>query len=418
MTKPSSFRWTIVTLLFFATTINYIDRQVIGLLKSHIEQDQGWTEADYGFIVSAFQAAYAIGLLGCGRLLDRIGVRRGYAAAVVLWSLGGILHAGVRSVAGFSMARAVLGLGEAANFPAAIKTVAEWFPKKDRAYVTGIFNSGSSVGAIVAPLIVTLITLHFGWKSAFILTGAMGFVWVACWFLLYRAPEKHPRVNARELQYILSDQENEQVRGLSWRALLKHRETYIICLSRFLTDWVWWFFLFWAPDFLEKEQGVDMKASILPLVIIYTMAGLGGIAGGFISSRLIQSGHTVNDARKTAILISALAALPLSMATQTTSVWLAAGIIGMAAAAHSMWASNIFTIVSDIYPKNAVATMTGLAGFVAAVGGTLAASFIGLILEFTGSYLLVFSVASVMYLMAWILLRVFIPVITPRTFIR
>lgn len=422
-TKDSKIRWVVVSLLFFATTINYIDRQVIGLLKPIIEKDLNWTEADYGYIVTAFQIAYAVGLLLSGRVLDKLGVRLGYTWAIVVWSLGGILHALVNSVLGFGIARAVLGLGEAANFPAAVKTVAEWFPKKERALATGIFNSGSNIGAIVAPIIVVGITLNFSWKWAFIITGLLGFIWIIFWIMIYRSPENHPKVSKRELAYILSDNEPSadapQDSGtatethLTWGRLFQHRETYAICLSRFLTDWVWWFFLFWTPDFLNKTQNIDLKSTVLPLIIIYSLASFGGIFGGGLSSQLIKSGKSVDFSRKMAILICALLALPLLFATQVQNLWVVVIIIGFATAAHQGWASNIYTVVSDIYPKKAVATLIGLTSFTGAIGGAFAASFVGLVLDISGSYTLIFIIASTMYLLAWLVLKLMIPKIKP-----
>jgi MFS transporter, ACS family, hexuronate transporter len=412
-TIQSKIRWSIVALLFFATTINYIDRQVIGLLKPYIQKDLNWSEADYGYIVTAFQISYAIGLLISGRLLDKFGTRLGYTFAIIVWSLGAVIHAAVRSVTGFGVARSVLGLGEAANFPAAVKTVAEWFPKKDRALATGIFNSGATVGAITAPIIVTVITLNFGWKWAFIITGLFGFIWIAFWLLTYQAPEKHKKVSSVELNYILSDNTSDETTveksGISWSSLLRYRQTYAICLTRFFTDWVWWFFLFWAPDFLNKTQKIDIKGAILPLIIIYAMASVGGIYGGALSSKLIKAGRTVDFSRKTAILICATLILPLVFATQSSNLWVVVVLIGLAGAAHQGWASNIYTIVSDVYPKSAVGTMIGLSGFAGAIGGALGASFVGLVLQFTGSYMLIFLIASTMYLLAWLILKLMIP---------
>ncbi len=415
--KDSKIRWIIVALLFFATTINYIDRQVIGLLKPFIEKDLHWTEADYGYIVTAFQIAYAVGLLISGRMLDKLGSRLGYTVAIIIWSVGAVLHAFVHSVLGFGIVRSILGVGEAANFPAAVKTVAEWFPKKERALATGIFNSGSNIGAIVAPLIVVGITLTLSWKWAFIITGSLGVIWIVFWLLIYRTPEKHRRVSATELEYILSDNEasDETVdeTGITWTSLFKYRQTYAICLSRFITDWVWWFFLFWAPDFLTKTQNINLKESILPLILIYTMASIGGIFGGALSSGFIKKGRTIDFARKTAILICALFVLPLVSATYFNNLWIVVIVIGLATAAHQGWASNIFTVVSDIYPKKAVATMVGLSGFSGAIGGALAASFVGLVLDISGSYTLIFVIASSMYLLAWLILKTMIPKIKP-----
>ncbi|MBQ6682070.1 MAG: MFS transporter [Prevotella sp.] len=425
--KKTNVRWTVVTLIFFATTVNYIDRQVIGLLKPYIQDDLGWTEADYGYIVTAFQVAYGIGMLVCGRMLDRLGSKLGYSIAIIVWSLGAMLHAAVRSVTGFGAARAVLGLGEAGNFPAAVKVIAEWFPKRDRAYATGLFNSGTTIGAIIAPIIVTAITLEWGWRWAFIITGLLGFIWVVAWWLIYKSPEKNPKVNAAELAYIREQPENPespenpvnpdnpdnpeyQESSVPWRELFRHRQTYAILFSRFVTDWVWWFFLFWTPDFLNKTHGVDLKATVLPLIIIYTMSSIGGIYGGHVSSQFIKMGRSIDFARKTTILLFALLVLPLNAVPYIHNIWIVVFIIGLATSTHQAWASNIFTIVSDVYPKQVVGSMTGISSVGGAVGGALASSFVGLILEWTGSYATIFMIASTMYILAWLILKTFVPI--------
>jgi MFS transporter, ACS family, hexuronate transporter len=410
--KPTNVRWTIVALLFFATTINYIDRQVIGLLKPFIQDDLHWDEADYGNIVAAFQFAYAIGMLISGRLLDRFGTRIGYNLSILVWSIAASIHALMRSVFGFGAARALLGLGEAGNFPAAVKTIAEWFPKRDRAFATGIFNSGSTIGAIVAPIIVAFVTLQFGWKWAFLVTGSLGFVWLSFWFAFYRKPSEHKRVNALELEYIGSGEAVTE-KSMSWGSLLRYKQTYAICFSRLVTDWVWWFFLFWMPDYLNKTQHMDIKGSVLPIIVIYTMASFGGILGGWLSSRFIKAGRSVDFARKTTILICALLVLPLMFLSQLSHLWPVVLLIGMAAAAHQGWASNIYTVVSDIYPKNAVGTVIGMSGFGGALFGAFSAAFVGWMLQVTGSYTLIFILASSTYLIAWLTLKLFIKRIEP-----
>lgn len=413
MEKRTNVRWTVVALLFFATTINYIDRQVIGLLKPYIQEDLGWSEADYGYIVTAFQVAYGIGMLVCGRMLDRLGSKLGYSIAIVLWSLGAVVHAFVRSVVGFGAARAILGMGEAGNFPAAVKTIAEWFPKRDRAYATGLFNSGSTIGAIIAPIIVAAITLQWGWRWAFIVTGMLGFIWVVAWWLIYRSPEDNKHVNAAELAYIHSDEEQEEPttgKRLSWKQLFRYPQTYAIVFSRFVTDWVWWFFLFWTPDYLNKVHGVDLKATVLPLILIYAMSSFGGIYGGAVSSQFIKRGRSIDFARKTTILLFALLVLPLNAVPYIHNIWVVVLLIGLATSTHQAWASNIFTIVSDVYPKQVVGSMTGISSVGGAVGGALASSFVGLILEWTGSYTTIFMIASCMYLLAWLTLKLFVPI--------
>jgi len=412
-TKPGIYRWRILTLIFFATTINYIDRQVIGILKPFISDELGWGEADYGYIVTAFQIAYAIGLVTTGRFLDKYGTRLGYLWAMVVWSIAGMAHAAARSVGGFVVARFALGIGQSANFPAAVKSVAEWFPKKERAFAAGLFNSGSTMGAILAPVIVSAITLAMGWQWAFIITGALGFVWLLFWLAWYQAPEKHPKVSKAEMEHILQDEEGESTKDIRWLELFKYKQTFAICFTRFISDWVWWFFLFWIPDFLSKTHGVNIKEVVLPLIIIYTVSVVGGIAGGWISSSFIKAGRTIDYARKTTILMCALIVLPVMLVSQITNLWLAVTLIAFAAAGHQGWASNIFTIVSDIYPKKAVGSMIGLSGFTGAVAGALSATFVGLILETTGSYFFIFLIAASVYMINWLVLKFGIKKIEP-----
>jgi len=413
-TKTGNYRWTIVALLFFATTINYIDRQVIGILKPYISSDLGWNENDYGHIIAAFQLAYALGLLMTGRFLDKLGTRLGYFWAVVVWSMAGIAHAAASGVSSFAMARAALGIGESANFPAAVKSVAEWFPKKERAFATGLFNSGSTVGAIIAPIIVSGFTVALGWRWAFIATGALGFIWIIFWMVFYYHPSKHPKLSPAEFNYIHQDDDlSISDQNMRWVELLRHKQTFAICTTRFISDWIWWFFLFWVPDFLNKTQHINIKELVLPLIIIYLVASIGGIGGGWISSQFIKSGKGIDFARKMAVLICAFCVLPVMMVSQVHHLWTVVLLIAFAAAGHQGWASNIFSIVSDVYPKKAVGSMMGLSGFAGAVGGALSASFIGLILETTNSYFLIFTIASAMYLLNWLILKIFIPEIKP-----
>lgn len=415
MKKTGYVRWQIVALLFFATTINYIDRQVIGILKPFIAKDLQWNEADYGYIVTAFQIAYAIGLLTTGRVLDKFGTRIGYLLSIAVWSIAGMAHAATRGVMGFAVARFALGLGEAGNFPAAVKTIAEWFPKKERAFATGIFNSGSTVGAIIAPIIVSSITLALNWKWAFIITGAVGFIWIAFWLAYFHLPEKHPKLSAEEYQYIMQDkdEQNPESAQVSWSQLFKYRQTWAICSTRFISDWVWWFFLFWIPDFLSKEYTIDLKQVVLPLIVIYAISSVGGIMGGWLSSKFISIGRSVDYARKTTILICAIIVLPVMLVSQIHSLWGAVVLVSLAAAGHQGWASNIFTIVSDVYPKNLVGSMMGLSGFAGAIGGALSASLVGLVLQSTGSYILIFLIASSVYVINWLILKLFVKEIKP-----
>lgn len=403
------YRWRIVALLFFATTINYVDRQVIGILKPYISKDLGWTEIDYGYIVMTFQIAYGLGMVTTGRFLDKFGTRIGYTLAISLWSIAGIAHAATRSVLAFSGARFFLGIGESANFPAAIKTIAEWFPKKDRALATGWFNVGSSVGAFLTPVLVSGIFVKYGWQWAFIITGSLGFIWIPFWLLFYRSPQDHPKLTVTERNYILSDSIQENIKPLKWKSLFRYRPTYAIALARFLTDWVWWFILFWIPDFLNKMHHINIKELVLPLIVIYSLAALGGISGGWLSSSLIKNGKSIDFSRKFVILLCALIILPVILVSQIHVIWISILLISCAAFGHQAWASNIYTIVSDIFPKNAVGSMTGIAGFAASIGGILSAPFIGYLLGLTGSYVIIFIMAGCAYLLAWLVLKLMIP---------
>jgi MFS transporter, ACS family, hexuronate transporter len=414
MPKPRTYRWRIVALLFFATTINYIDRQIIGILKPFISEELGWSESDYGFIVAAFQVAYAIGLVTTGKILDKLGTRMGYMWAMVVWSLAAMAHAAARSVAGFAAARFTLGIGQAANFPAAVKSVAEWFPRKERAFANGLFNAGSNFGAILAPIAVSAITVALGWKMAFLITGATGFIWLIFWLAFYQIPEKHPKVSASELQHISQDKdEKETGRKMSWLQLFRYRQTFALLTTRFISDWVWWFFLFWVPDFLNKRYEVNITQVVLPLIIIYSVSIIGGISGGWLSSRFIQMGHSVDFSRKRAILICALVVMPVVFIYQVHNLWVSVALIALATAGHQGWSANMFTLVSDIYPKYAIGSVVGLIGFAGAVGGALSASFIGLLLETTGSYFLIFLFAASVYIVNWLVIKIFIPEVKP-----
>ena len=398
--RVGNFRWWICALLFFATAVNYIDRQILGILAGTLEKDIGWSESEYGLIVTAFSAAYAAGQLGFGRVIDRIGARLGYALALGWWSLSAVLHGAVSSVLGFGLVRFALGLGEAGNFPAAVKTVAEWFPRRERALAVGLFNAGSSVGAVVTPLTVPWIAIHMGWRWAFILTGAIGFVWIAAWAAVYRTPRSHPRLSKAELDHILSD-DDPPVPPLPWAHLLLYRETWALVIARFLTDPVWWFYLYWVPKYLQSKHGLTLDKIGLPLVVIYLVANAGGIFGGWLSSLLIKRGWTVNAARKFAILVCALLVVPLAFASGTRSAWLAVAVLGLATAGHQGWASNMFASISDMFPPHAVSSVTGIAGF--------GATGVGFLLEATGSYVPVFIWAGFSYLFILALICVMIP---------
>jgi ACS family hexuronate transporter-like MFS transporter len=410
--RVGNFRWTVCALLFFATTINYIDRQVLGILAPTLEKEIGWSEIEYGYIVTAFQAAYAIGLLVVGRLMDLVGTKLGYTISMIVWSIAAMFHAAARSAFGFGVARFALGLGEAGNFPAAIKTVAEWFPKKERALATGIFNAGSNVGAVVAPLVVPWLTLTYGWYEAFIVTGSIGFIWLIFWIALYEIPKKSKRVSKAELAYIYSDPA-ESVEKIPWVRLLGHRETWAFMLGKFLTDPIWWFYLYWVPKFLHQEYGLTLQTLGPPLIVIYLLADIGSIGGGWLSSAFIKKGWTVNRGRKAAMLICALSVVPIVFASQADSVWLAVGLLGLATAAHQGWSANLFTTTSDMFPRRAVGSVVGLGGMAGSIGGMLISTATGMILEFTGSYVSIFILAGSVYLLALVVFQLLVPKLEP-----
>ena len=394
------YRWVICALLFFAITINYIDRLVFGVLKPVLEVEFGWSETDYADIVFWFQAAYAIGLLVVGRLMDRVGARWGMGLAIGFWSLAATVHAGASSVMHFAMARFALGLGESGGFPGAIKAVSEWFPKRERALATGIFNAGSNVGALLTPIVVPILVLTFGWRAAFIVTGLSGLALMAVWFFVYRRPREHPKVSAEELAWIESDAPDEPGGQMTWFQALKRREAWAFIVGKFLTDPVWWLFLFWLPDFFAKTYDLNLLTFGPPLVAVYLLADVGSVGGGWLSSRLIQRGWSVNRGRKTAMLICALCVTPISMAVFADNLLAAVAVIGLAAAAHQGWSANLFTLVSDTFPRRAVGTVVGLGGFAGAVGGMFIAKVAGWTLETTGSYVPLLAFASVTYLLA------------------
>jgi MFS transporter, ACS family, hexuronate transporter len=409
------FRWVICSLLFFGITKNYMDRQVLGVLKTTLQHDLGWNEIDYSNIVLAFQAAYAIGMVVGGRLIDRLGTRWGYAGAMVFWSLASMGHAIAGSLSGFLTARAALGFGEASVFPASMKTVAEWFPKKERALATGIFNAGTSVGAVLTPMFIPWITIHFGWRAAFLATGGAGFVWLIFWLLLYRQPEDNPHVSPAELAYIRSDLVEDDPKGaaVNWIDLLAHRQTWTFVMGKFITDPSWWFLLFWVPDFLQRKHGLHLSEVGLPLVVIYTIADIGSVCGGWLSSSLIKRGWSANAGRKTALLICALCALPIIFAYQTSSLWTAVLLIGLAAAAHQGFAANLFTVPSDMFPSREVGSVIGLGGMAGAISGMAAAKTIGYILQWTGSYRIPFVMASGSYLVGVAVIHLLSPRLEP-----
>ena len=408
----SHYRWWICGLLFLATTINYVDRQVVGVLKNTLMQDLHWDEQDFATVVFWFQAAYAAGYLFAGRLMDLIGVRKGYAFAVVAWSLAAIGHAFARTVFGFSVARAALGLSEGGNFPAAVKTVSEWFPKKERALATGIFNAGSNLGPIVTPILVPWITLSHGWPAAFAITGALGFFWLIAWLALYQKPDESKRLSQEELAYIRSDPPDPPAK-VSWLELSRHRATWAFIVGMFFSAPIWWFYLYWVPGFLQDNYGLDLKNIGLPLVAIYIIADIGSVGGGWLSSYLIRKGKSVNAARKTAFLTCILFIVPVFFASQTSELWLVTLLIGLAAAGHQGWSANLFTFVSDTMPRKAVSSVVGMGGFAGSLAGMGFAKLVGYILDLTHSYVVLFAIAPCAYFVALAIIHLLVPRIEP-----
>ncbi len=409
------YRWSVVALLFFATTINYVDRQVLGILAPTLQRELAWSEIDYGRVVSWFSLAYGFGLLGMGRFLDRIGVRKGFTIAIVTWSVAAMSHAFARTANGFAAARALLGLGEAGNFPGALKAVAAWFPAKERALAVGLFNAGSNAGAIVAPLIVPWIALRWGWQAAFVVTGALGFVWLAAWLALYREPDEQPRVSRAELEYIRSDGQAKSAQ-VPWRSLFSHRATWAFIVGKAMTDPVWLFYLFWLPKFLDAEWGVRLAGLAAPLIAIYLFADVGSIAGGWMSSALISRGWSVNGGRKAALLAAALMVVPTVLAPGASSMWIAVSIIALAAAAHQWWSCNLFTMVSDVFPKSAVASVIGIGGFAGAMSAMLMQRATGRLLDASAeNYGLIFGICGTAYLLALGAIHLLVPRIRATT---
>jgi len=402
----------ICALLFFATTISYTDRAVLGILAPMLQVKIGWSEAQYGYIGTSFLIAYALGLFFGGGLIDRIGTRIGYAGSIAIWSLAAMSHALARSVFGFGAARFGLGLGESGNFPAAIKTIAEWFPRKERAFATGIFNSGANVGAIAAPLVVPWIAVRLGWQFAFLFTGVFSAIWIACWLTLYRPPHEDPRLSPRELDYIASDPPEPDIK-IAWLHLLAHRQTWTFLLGKFLTDPIWWFFLFWLPKFFSSVHGVSLLGLRLPLIVIYNSATVGSVFGGWLQERLIKAGWTVNRARKTTMLVCAIAVTPVVLAVRIHTLWGTVAVISVAVAAHQGWSANLLTLASDMFPKNAVASVVGTGTCAGAIGGALIATFAGFLLQMTHSYVPIFVVAGFAYLIALLVIQSLSPHLEP-----
>ena len=398
-TTVGRYRWVICALLFAATAINYVDRQMIGLLKPQISSEFGWDENAYADVVFWFQAAYAIGYISFGSIVDRLGARVGYSVAFIIWTLGHTLCGFAGSTLQFAGARFVLGLGESGNFPAGIKAVSEWFPARERAFATGVFNAGANIGAVVTPLIVPVITLAYGWRMAFIITGVASLVWLVAWIAIYRRPRETAKLSTAELAYIESDPA-DSAEKIKWTRLLGYRETWAYALGKFLIDPIWWLFLFWTPDFLSKAYHLDLKSFGPPLVVIYLISDFGSIAGGWSSSKLMKRGWSANRARKTVMLTCAFLVMPIFFAQYVANLWAAVAIVGLATAAHQAFSANLYTIPSDMFPRKAVGSVVGIGGMIGAIGGMGMAKFTGYILQTTGSYTLIFAVAGSVYLIA------------------
>ena len=413
ITGMTNYRWAVVGLLFFAVTVNYIDRAVLGVLKPLLDQELGWTQKDYGWMVTAFQASYAAGYLLAGRLFDRIGVRAGFLFAVTLWSLAAVAHAAARSVVSFSIARSFLGLAEGGCFPGAIKAITDWFPKEQRAFATGLFNAGSNVGAITCPMVVPWLAANWGWQGAFIATGAVGFLWVVAWAWLYQSPEKHPRVSAAELAYIRKDPVEPEVK-IPWLELLRHRQVWAFMIGMMASAPVWWFYIFWTPDFLNKRFALNLTQSSLPLMTIFFVSGFGGISGGWLSSALLRRGWSANAARKTALLVCSLCVLPVFATPLMPTVWPAVALVTLAAAAHCGYAANLYTLVSDTVPRQAVSSVVGIGGMAGSVAGMFFAQIVSRILDFThNNYLVPFALAATTYLVALGFIHLLLPRLEP-----
>jgi ACS family hexuronate transporter-like MFS transporter len=410
--RAGYFRWVICGLLLFGTTKNYMDRNVLGVLNKTLQHDLGWNEIDFSNLVIAFQLAYAAGMLLTGRFIDKLGTRLGYALAMIFWSLASMGTALGNSLTSFAISRAALGFGEAAVFPASIKAVAEWFPKKERALATGIFNAGTSFGAMLAPLVVPWLNARWGWRGAFVGIGALGFVWLIFWLLIYRKPDQHPRVSKAELDYIRSDPQVAPAKT-KWTALFPLRQTWAFVAGKLLTDPVWWFYLFWVPGFLQSKHGIALTGLGPPIVAIYLISDVGSVGGGWISSSLIKRGNSVNAARKLAMLVCAVGVIPVIFAYRVQSTWSAVLLIGLAAACHQGFSANLYTLTSDMFPARAVGSVVGIGGMAGALGGLCIAWVVGHVLQWTGSYKVPFLIAGAAYLLALAIIHVLVPRMEP-----
>ncbi len=409
------YRWVIVALLFTAMVINYVDRQTIGLLKGDLSKEFGWTETDYADLVFWFQGAYALSYLAFGRIVDRIGARWGFGVAFLIWQIAHLSHAAARSLSGFIGARMLLGVGEGGAFPGGLKAMAQWFPKKERAFATGLFNAGTNIGAIVTPLIIPAVVLAWGWRAAFIVTGLGGLLWLPIWLLVYRTPREQKGLSAAELAHIESDPPDVAA-TVPWTRLLKVRETWAYAIAKFLIDPIWWMFLFWLPDFMQKRHGLDLKTFGPPIVVVYLLSDVGSILGGWLSSRLIRQGWSINRARKTTMLICAIAVTPVAFAAFADNLWVAVGIIGLATAAHQGFSANLYTLPGDVFPRSAVGSVVGIGGMIGAIGGMAMSKYAGFVLDRLGTYTPIFVVAASVYLLALAAIHILTPRMQPVEF--
>jgi MFS transporter, ACS family, hexuronate transporter len=406
--RVGRYRWVICGLLFAATAINYVDRQMIGVLKPTLSQEMNWTETDYANIVFWFQLAYAAGYFAFGGIVDRLGTRLGYALALVIWTISHMAHGLASSVTQFALARVGLGVGESGNFPSGIRTVADWFPQRERALAIGVFNAGSNVGAIITPLLVPWLVLMFSWRMAFYVTGLLGILWLIAWWTMYRQPESHPRVSREELAWIRQDPPDPTAR-LGWLQLLAVRETWAYAIGKFCIDPIWWFYLFWLPGYLFTRYHLDLKTFGLPLAAIYLISDVGSVAGGWMSSRMLRAGHTPNRARKLTMLLCALCVTPIFFVQDVASLWSAVAIIGLATAGHQAFSANLYTFPSDVFARNAVGSVVGIGGTIGALGGMSMALFTGYILETTHSYALLFAICAGAYFVALLAVHLLSP---------
>lgn len=406
--KAGSYRWMIVALLFAATVINYVDRQMIGVLKPTLMEDLGWTEKDFAGVIIWFQFAYAIGYIAFGKIVDQVGARTGYAVAFVIWQIAHIFHGAASTITQFAIARFALGIGESGNFPAGIKAVTEWFPAKERAFAIGVFNAGANIGAVITPLVVPLMVIAWGWRSAFVITGVVSFVWLIAWWAMYRHPREHRKVTSGELAWIEQDPADPVV-PLGYGAVFTRKETWAYALGKFFIDPIWWFFLFWLPGYLFERYDLNLLTFGLPLAAIYLISDVGSVAGGWLSSRLMKAGWTANRARKLTMFICACAVIPVVFAESISSVWVAVLVIGLATAAHQAFSANLYALPADLFPRAAVGSVVGIGGTAGAIGGMLMSFYAGEVLQRLGTYWPLFAVAAGAYFMALLLVHLLSP---------